>query len=415
LVESGEVASARRCFGRCIRRYPSSSLGYVSLAYLENLEGHFRGAESLYLAAMDAANQTMEAEFNLATLYREWGHLEKAVAHYDALTAKHPNVPVLNEGRARALLQQRRWRDGWEAYEARLLIDDEPAKINLDLPVPRWQGESLADKHLLILYEQGIGDEVQFASCYSNAIAKSRRCTVTCSPRLLAVFQRSFPQANFIAVRAEQRETWKPEDPSLFDFVVPAGSLPRHFRCNDGDFPGKAYLVALGNSADAIHSVDARLRVGVSWWGGAVADQIQKRSIPFDVFEKLFMREDVSFVNLQHGCCDEKAREQLQRFDNLHTLGIDPYRDLDSWFDLIASLDLIISVDNSNVHFAGSLGVPTWLLLADHPNWRWPRGCDVAPWYSCVRLIRKTPSQDWNSVVRGVSQRLASDRQRRAS
>ncbi len=99
-VESGDIENARRCFQRCIDHFPASSLGYVSLAYLANLGGDFERAEALYLAAVAGADESLEAAFNLATLYREWGHLQQAIDHYDALIARHGDVPLFADGRA---------------------------------------------------------------------------------------------------------------------------------------------------------------------------------------------------------------------------------------------------------------------------------------------------------------------------
>lgn len=399
-VDTGDLEYARRCFQRCIDQYPTSVLGYVSLAYLENRRGEFDATEALYIAAINNSPQPLEAELNLATLYRDWGRLEQAVELYDRLILKYPDLPLLADGRARALLQQRNWRQGWQAYEARLLLEDEPAKINLSLSIPRWHGESLGGKQLLILHEQGIGDEVQFASCYADAIAQAGHCTITCSPRLHSVFQRSFPAATFVDVAAGQRESWRPPHESTFDYFTPAGSLPRLFRNNDSDFTGKPYLSVSRHAP----SLD-RLRVGVSWWGGAVADQIEKRSIPFEMFQRLFDVSGVEFVNMQHGYCSEQAKHDLAQIDNLVASQVDPYEELEPWFDLLASLDLLISVDNSNVHFAGALGVPTWLLLPDYPNWRWPMSGET-PWYSAVEPIRKTADRDWSPTIEKVVDRL---------
>lgn len=408
-VETGGWENAWRCFRRCIDRYPGSVLGYVSLAYVENARGNFSEARAAYLAAIERAQNPVQAQSNLAALYREWGQLDEAVSLYDELIEQHLGFASLVEGRARALLQQKKWKAGWQDYEARLAVEDEPARINLDLPIRRWQGEPLGGQRLLILYEQGVGDEVQFASCFADAIQQARECTVTCSPRLLPIFKRCFPEAAFIPIAPADRETWAPEDPPQFDYFVPAGSLPRYFRRHDADFPGRPYLQAARASADTWRNGSRRLRVGVSWWGGAVTEQIQKRSIPLEVFQKILSVPDVQFVNLQHGFCDPHAVDTLLAgFDNLETrMEIDPYRDLEAWFDLIASLDLVISVDNSNVHFAGAMGVPTWLLLSDHPNWRWPLNDERSNWYRSVEFFRKQDRGSWEPSLDGVVRRLS--------
>ncbi len=411
-VQVDDWNNAQRCFQRCIQRYPRSPLGYVSQAYLENAAGRYQEASQIYDAAMKRVADSFELQFNVATFLRERGELEASVEMYDRLIANHPDVPLLKDGRARALLQQQKWHRGWDDYEARFSIEEEAAKINLQLPIQRWNGQSLAGCHMLVLCEQGVGDEVQFASCYQDVLALAERCTFTCSPRLLPIFSRSFPQAEFIAVASDQRESWQPTEPNRFDFFSPAGSLPQTLRRTEASFSGNPYLIA--NSGKAPSS--AAPRVGVSWWGGAVADQIRKRSVPWEVFQRLFDLPQIQFVNLQHGCRDHQTTFQTADVpSNLQSYpDLDPYQDLDGWLELISSLDLLVSVDNSNVHFAGALGVETWLLLSDHPNWRWPADQVQSNWYRSVRFIRKN-ERPWNAVVDDAISRLESRFGRRAA
>lgn len=406
-VAAEDLENASRCFLRCRQQFSAVSLGYISGAYVENWLGQFDRALQIYQDGIRHVPDCTELQVNLATFLRERGRLDEAVALYHRLIARCPNVGEIRDGRARALLQQGRWADGWSDYEARLQLPDEPAKINLDLPVPRWQGEPLAGKQLLILCEQGIGDEVQFASCYQDVIAHAKHCTFTCSPRLVAILSRSFPQATFQPVEPTERETWSPENPTRFDYYVPAGSLPRHFRRRDADFPATPYLKPGGSTRPLTDPDGSRPRVGVSWWGGAQADPIRNRSIDVNLFQRIWQIPNVQFISIQHGCDQRSLRDSaLTGLDNLRLHAeIDPYRDLDGWFDLIASLDLLVSVDNSNVHFAGSLGIETWLLLSDHPNWRWPFDLAASNWYPSVRFIRKF-NRDWSEVIDDVTSQL---------
>jgi ADP-heptose:LPS heptosyltransferase len=152
----------------------------------------------------------------------------------------------------------------------------------------------------------------------------------------------------------------------------------------------------------------------VSWWGGSLVHQMKRRSIPFESFQRLFSVDHVDFVNLQHGSCDETAaRGELAGFQNLTTYtSINPYMDLDSWIDLIAQLELVISVDNSNAHFAGALGVETWLLLPEHPNWRWPYDITHSQWYERVELVRNesssgdSPPEGWSNLISKIIKKL---------
>lgn len=403
-VETGDLENAERCFRRCIQRYPRSSLGYLGQAFLEVGRENFDEAAAIYEAAVTHTDNCPEVDFNLATFYRERGRLDESIAIYSKMLKSDPGNAWVRDGRSRALLQKRLWRDGWQDYESRFEIDQEVAKINLDLPIPRWRGESLQDKHLLVLYEQGIGDEVQFASCYQDVIDAAARCTLTCSPRLKPTFARSFGNAQWQEVSERDRQEWSPSDPETFDYFVPAGSLPRHLRNEDTEFPQRPYLRARESKEH-----DSIPRVGVSWWGGVAEEQIRKRSVPWPSFRSLLDVDGIRFINLQHGSYTEETIDpQLADQSNLETREhLDPYSDLEGWFELISSLDLVVSVDNSNVHFAGALGIETWLLLSDSPNWRWPAGLSSSNWYRSVQFVAKQ-QRPWEAVMDEVASRLKS-------
>lgn len=408
-VQVGDFENGQRCFRRCIDRYGESPLGYVSQAYVENQLHRFDEARALYDVALTRIADSPELIFNAATFHRERGRLDLAIGLYDQLVRSEFDGPLVREGRARALLQGRQWSTGWDEYESRFDVEEEPARINLDLPIRRWQGEPLSNKRLLVIYEQGVGDEIQFASCYRDVIERSDHCTFTCSPRLQSVLARSFPEPTFIPVEPQRRDSWSPEEPCRFDYFTPAGSLPRFCRREDAAFDRRAYVKTAGRSGKANARPRSLRRVGLSWWGGAVTDQIEKRSIPFDAFRPILEVPGISFVNLQHGSYDRQHVDpNLRGVDNLDTChDIDPYRDLDRWFELIDSLDLVVSVDNSNVHFAGSLGIETWLILSDHPNWRWPNDLETSNWYRAVHFLRQQ-GRDWETVMDGVATRLKS-------
>ncbi len=399
--------SATKCFQECIRRFPQEPQGYINLAFVQFAAGDWSNARLTYEDGLAKFPNDYELLVNYATMLRDSGDLSNAVDQYNEIEQRFGLGPELIESRARALLQACRWNEGWKDYEARLLVPSSQ-QLRFSESIQRWQGEPLQDKSILVLAEQGIGDEVQFASCFHDLIAVARECTFTCSARLYPLLSRSFPQALFLPLSEAERLTWWPSDPSAYDFVIAAGSLPKYFRRQDSDFTGKSYITASPTASSTFRTSSTKLRVGISWWGGALVSQMKQRSIAFDTFCKLLHVEDVEFVNLQHGRCDEKtARELLSPYTNLTTYtDINPYLNLESWFDIIASLDLVITVDNSNAHFAGALGVRTWLLLGPVANWRWPLRGNTSPWYQSVEMIRLVNGASWDDRLTEVAERL---------
>ncbi len=389
---------AIKCYQRCIELHPDHVDSVINLGVAKNAVGDFAQACDIYEEALKRFPNSYHLWFNLASIHRERGRLKEAVHDYDAMVQRFGADPIVLEARGRAQLQQRNWAEGWRDYEARLQLDSE-SKVKFNESIQRWNGEPLGDKRIMVLCEQGIGDEVQFASCFNDLVAASDHCTLTCSTRLEPIFKRSFPNATVRSLSNEERLTPQPPDVESFDFAVAAGSLPSFFRQSNSDFPPARYLRP-SDAADARNNDpnNANLRVGVSWWGGSLVHQMKQRSIPFECFQQLFFVEHVDFVNLQHGCCDETASQGgLSAFENLRTdTTINPYQDLDRWLDLISTLDLVITVDNSNAHFAGALGIETWLLLPRFPNWRWPLDVSHSQWYERVELFRN--ESDWGEL-----------------
>ena len=400
--------AATKCFRECIRRFPQEPCGYINLAFVHFAAGDWANARFTYEAGIAIFPSNFELIANFATMLRESGDLSAAINRYNEIEQRFGLNPEQAEGRGRALLQSCRWVDGWRDYESRLLLAS-PNALKFDGSIKQWQGEPLNNKRVLVLAEQGIGDEVQFASCFNDLIRITGQCTITCSIRLYPIFSRSFPDARFVALTDAERSTWWPPEPSEYDYVTAAGSLPKYFRRCDSDFPGKPYLFAEQPGSPACQQSSKRRRVGISWWGGSLVSQMKQRSIAFDTFRELLKVENIDFVNLQHGRCDEKTvNDLLSHYHNLLTYSqINPYIDLESWFNLIASLDLVITVDNSNAHFAGALGVKTWLLLGPTANWRWPYNGNLAPWYQSVELIRLIKGSNWDAKIHEVAENLA--------
>ncbi len=407
-IDKQQWDDAESCFERSLTLFPDYTEAFINLGFIKNARQDFEAAQTAYERGIAAFPDNLELWTNLATLQRECGNLDAAIKLFDEIEARFGLSASLRESRGRAFLQLRQWREGWRDYEARLLIDG-PSKLLIDDRIPIWKGEPIAGKHLLVACEQGIGDEVQFASCFPDVMHFSGQCTLTCSPRLEPIYRRSFPGANVLPLTDQERLSWQAIDPRKFDFVVAAGSLPGFCRNRDDSFPRQPFLFPDSAAVKSYREGTRQPRVGVSWWGGSMVSQMKQRSVPFEIFSSLLSIPNVQFVNLQHGRCDEKtAKGELAGFANLRTYWeINPYLDLDSWINLIASLDLVITVDNSNAHFAGATGVTTWLLLPEKSNWRWPYDIESSNWYRSVHFFRQQIGRDWRSTINRVRTQLA--------
>ena len=149
--------------------------------------------------------------------------------------------------------------------------------------------------------------------------------------------------------------------------------------------------------------------MGISWFGGKHPIARQQRSTVLSQWKSILSVKGVNYINLQYGDC----KPELEEFYEQSGLVIhyyqepDPLVNLDEFAAQIAALDLVISVDNANVHLAGAMGIPTWVLLPYVPDWRWFTGRADSPWYSSVKLFRQTDHDgDWKPIFRLVRQEL---------
>ncbi len=277
---------------------------------------------------------------------------------------------------------------GWDEYEWRLRHGPSPRPIALN----RWDGTSLAGRSLLVLSEQGIGDQVMFGSCLPQVAREAAGCLVECDPRLVPLFARSFPNVTAVAKSARPTENPAVAPCDVYDFW---GSLPRFVRRQVDDFPATAAylkpepgLVAKWQSRLA--RLGGALKVGISWRGGKDAETRRQRSIPLELWRPILQVPGVRFVNLQYGSSAAEAALVRNRFDIPLDDGADcdPLLDLDDFTAKIAALDLVLSVDNSTVHLAAAIGRSVWTLLPFCSDWRWMLEGETTPWYPTMRLLR---------------------------
>ena len=301
-------------------------------------------------------------------------------------------------------------RNGWQKYEYGRLTKNIKRRVVL-APYPLWNGEPLADKGILITAEQGVGDEVMFASCIPDLInLNPKKIILECDLRLAPLFARSFPQLD-IQGKDRKDVDWLKELEDI-DFQVAIGSLPVFFRPKLDSFPYRRSflkpapeLFAKWRSRYA--GIGKELKIGLSWRGGKDKNVKRIRSIDLPFWEPIF-RSGAHFVNLQYGDHSEEIN-QIELEMGIHIYDwedADPLVDLDSFAAQIAALDLVISVDNSTVHIAGAVGTPVWGLIPYNPDWRWMLKRSNSLWYSTVHLFRQQKIGDWNEVIDTISTKL---------
>lgn len=406
--DQGAVNEAIEIYRAVIARQPDCFEAYVNLGTaLDEINSHV-DAVACYRRAIALRPQEAAAHNNLAMALHESGRLNEAIAAYDTACQIAPRDAEMQFNRALLLIQTGQFESGWREYEWRWQVPGGPRKRVLG--IPRWNGEPLCGRCLLVHAEQGLGDEIMFASCLPDVIALGARCRLTANPRLAALLTRSFPAATVVAV-----ERGKEDFDALAagaDAEIPAGSLPRLLRRTWSEFPRRSsYLVADPQRRTEwvrrFRALGPGLKVGISWRGGRRPVDRQKRSIPLLEWRRLLSIEHAHFINLQYGDYDEEVSQAAAAGIHLHDWpDADALRDVDGLAAQVSALDLVVSVSNATVHLAGALGIPTRALLPAHTGWRWFHGHEDSPWYPSVRVLRQQEPGDWASVLTRVDREL---------
>ena len=399
-ITQEDANAAANCFRNARKIDPQDVIATFNLGNVLKDQGQFDKALELYDEAIANSPKLTAAYINRGVVLRNLGRLDEAIESQSLALQNGDRNTEAGYHRAQALLANGDYKNGWVAYETRWEYEATPRRFS----IPVWDGSSLNNRSLLIYAEQGIGDEIMFASCVSEIVSQTRRCVIECDERLVSLFSRSFPLAEVVPssrIKNEHAENL----PENCDLQIAMGSLPRFCRNQATDFPNRQrYLAAdpqlVRNWQARLAELGEGLKVGISWRGGNSPEIRKRRSTTLKLWKPILEIPGIQFINLQYGDCAEEL-DVLRRECGVKIHDWDdanPLRDLEGFTAQISALDGVISIDNSTVHLAGGLGVEVWTLLPFSADFRWMTGREDSPWYPSMRLYRQPVPWDWNSV-----------------
>ena len=385
--------------------------GEAALARATALAGLGRDGEAVeaFQAAQAAGADAFQTLVGLGLSCSSLGRYEDALAAFDEALALRPGDPEVLNRRAPTRLRIGDFAGGWADYEARwrtpgfLAGPGAWASQALSRLLVDPRREQVVGRHILAVAEQGIGDQVMFASLLPDLLRDAARVTCVADARLVRLFSASFPTVEVLPASAT------PLSCEGYDAVVAMGSLGRLYRNRREDFPGTPYLspseAVRARWAERLGPRPGGLRVGLSWRGGTVATRRSERSIPLERFRPLLTLPGCEVVSLQYGDVGEEVaavNAGLERPIRLFPPAeID---DLEELAGLVSQLDVVVSVQTALVHLAGATGAQALVLAPRHAEWRYgAEGPDMA-WYRSVRLFRQGDDRDWAAVVGQVAE-----------
>lgn len=377
-------------------------LGYQKIDCLMNVanayaaEGDMATAE-LYCAMAHQRNEPSANLYaNTANIRMNQGLIQESIDLCNTALQHDPSSTLAKFNRSIGYLHQGRWAEGFRDYHRFSGFHGERSKRKYDLPnrpCPEWDGTP--NQTVVVWGEQGLGDELMFASCIPDLIAVSKEVVIECDPRLEPLFRRSFPTAIVYGTTDQEKTGW-PWHHSI-DASIAMGGLPQFFRKETQDFPRTPFLKAdewqINRWKEKLAELGPEPKVLISWLGGLKKTKIEQRSVPLS-FWKPILSGPYKFISLQW---HEEAEAEADAY------GVKTYHEAIQSFDFGASLmeacDLVVSVTNTNAHLAGGLGKRCLCLVPEKPAWPFAGESNV--WYRSVEHINQ--QGDWSTSIERVA------------
>lgn len=425
LCDLGRPDAGIELLRKAIYRMPEEAILWNSLGTVLAEQGRAEESLVFYNESVRLLPSFARGYHNLGYAYQHLGQLETALAHYDMALEKVVDPAEAMEARhsrSICLIGAGHLEEGFREYEIRN-HERFRAYVHHVIKAPRWKGEPIEGLKLLLVGEQGLGDEFMFANILpdvSEALGPDGKLQIAVDPRLVTLFQRSFPNAEVGSY--DDRTLLDKDGNKALRFVpfagngnepdmwTPMGSALAPYRKSLADFPRRPFLVPDPRRVAEFRSRLSQLpgkKIGVCWRSMVLGSKRAMYFCGIDGWAPLLKTPGISFVNLQYGDCAEEiayAREKygivLHQMENL-----DLRDDIDGTAALSSALDLVLSAPTAAAATAASVGTEVWFLTAGRS---WPQlGTDEYPWYAKTRVLSPERFGDWASLMPRAAAELA--------
>jgi tetratricopeptide (TPR) repeat protein len=399
----GQFEAAIALLSPAVARNPQSPELALTLGSALRERGEDANAVRYYRAALAAQPGFVPALVNLADLLCDAGERQEARTLYDAAIAAQPANAQARLNRAILHLLNGALKDGWRDYEARLSV---PGKVPVcEQRLPAWDGR-LKRTRLLVRAEQGVGDQILFASLIPDLLARARdeggSVILECEPRLVSLFTRSFPGATVKPARL------RPVNGAvLADYgwlkqaggataAIPMGSLARHLRPRIDSFPSPhAFLVPDGQETARWKKMFGENAIGICWRSGKTGGHRALQYAPLDAWAAFLREMPGTPVCVQYDAmADEIATlEAMSGRRMVVPQGIDQKLELDRACALLAALKAVVTAPTAVSWLAAGAGVPTFKILYD-TSWT-ALGASYEPFAPSCACVMPDSRGDW--------------------
>lgn len=392
-MQSEAMGLAYQMFKRSAEIFPGEPATWHNIGKLFHEKQDDVTADEFFRKALKCKPNFQLALEGLSMTNLNRGEFGMCIEYANRALAEDPdsNIPRVNRGMG--YLALKRWREGWRDYNTNIGDDGNRKEIVYGDEL-RWDGTKGLD--VVVYGEQGIGDEISFASCLPNLIRDAKSVVLECDGRLEKLFARSFGIEAHGTRYKKTPPKWR--EGRKFAARVALGQLPEFYRLKDSDFSGEPYLKPNPQMAMQwrvlLDSLGDKPKIGITWTGGLPHTGQKRRSVTLDTYATLFRGFDAEWISLQYKEPEvEDAQEKYGIKIHDWDWGTRVF-DYDQTVALISQLDLVISVCTTVVHAAGGLGKECWCLVPAYPMWRYLAEGSWFPWAKSVTLYRQK-GKEW--------------------
>lgn len=417
LIDQDKLEEAERSLKRALLLNPALAEAANSFGFLLFNQRKYMPSGTWFERAILLAPGYAAAHTGLAELAYFSGNLEQALLHSENALRLAPDEPQIHLRHAIRLLAAGRLEEGWREREWRHKAPDRVRRLGLP---PTWHGEPLGGKRLLVCAEEGVGDEILYASILPEIRELGAELVLECDERLLPVFQRSFPDALVHAYaragdgfRPVQKYDWLPQDKPV-DYAIDAGSLALYFRRTLEDFAKtRPYLKPdperVLQVRDMLKKTGGGLKIALAWRSRKSTAFRDVHYTALKDWLPIFSLAEAQVFSIQYGENWDTEIETLKR-ETGYGPTILPELDLTDDFDdilaLVSSVDVLICPSSTLGWIGGALGKDTWLF---HPQPLFVQyGADGFPGFPSIKSFAKPFEESWEQTISHIATELRS-------
>lgn len=372
----------------------------LNYGFVLNKECNYSEALTVFEELVKDCPTYFEANLNLAITYDNSKLYEKAIIFYHKAINLEPENQIAKFNLSCLYLHQNNFSQGWSLYDSRWYKLKKPSLVESIPPCNEFDKQ----KNLLIWAEQGIGDQILFSSMLSD-LDKKNSYTILLDPRLVKIYERSFPDLSFISFS-------ELSNLSKFSCQLPIGDLGKFLRKSNNSFSQKkGFLKPNLDKSKYFHNLFKNKKqtlCGISWKSknNEVGDE---KSLYLEQLMPVLSQKNIDFIDLQYG----DTEKELKILSNKYNIKInviddlDKFNDIDSLASLIFVCNYVVTTSSVTAHIAGALGKKTFLLIPYAVGSLWYWGDDnKCLWYPSISIYRQKKPNDWSEPINEIAKKL---------